>query len=270
MMRVINVDDVTVVKNGNIILDNISFDIEMGSFVSLIGNNGSGKSSLIKVMAGLCNYNGYININGYYLDDIQVNDIRKIMSVVFDDIDEEILGNTVWDNLVMSLIHLGKSDKYIKRRIGEVCSLFDIDKGLLNKKMILLDSEDKNKVLIASAVMSKPSILLLDDCLSMFSYKNKKKIMNILNRLCKEDKMTIIMATNDLDLIFNTSKVMILLNGRLVANGPVKNVFKNKKDIKKYSCSLPFIVDLSMKLIDKGIINNIYLDERKLVDALWK
>ncbi len=259
-----------VVKNSNIILNDISFDIEMGSFVSVIGDNGSGKSTLIKVLSGLLKYSGYININGYYLDDSGINDIRKGISVVFDNIDEEILGNTVWDNLVMSLIHLGKSDKYIKKRIGEVCSLFGIDKDLLNKKIILLDEGLRQKIRIASAIMSKPSILLLDDCLCMLSNKDKKIVVKVLKKMCKNENMTVIMATHDIEDVLNTDRVMIMDNGKITVDGPVKSIFNDKEKIKKYNFDLPFVVELSLKLIDKGIIDNVYLDERKLVDILWK
>ena len=270
MMRVINVDDVTVVKNSCILLDNISFDIEMGSFVSLIGDNGSGKSSLIKVMTGFLKYNGYININGYYLDDNGINDIRKVISVVFDNMDEEVLGNSVWDNLVMSLIHMGKSDKYINDSVKEVCNLFDINVDVLNKKMVLLDDDLKQRVVIASAVISKPSILFLDNCFSLLSSKSKKKIMKILNKLCKVNKMTVIMATNDLDFVLDTDRVIILSSGKIIADGSVKNVFKDKNLIEKHNFSLPFVVELSFLLMKKGVIDNIYFNERKLVDALWK
>ena len=169
MMQVINVDDVTVVNNDRIVLDKISFDVDMGSFVSIIGNNGSGKTSLIKTLSGFMRYSGYISINGYYLDDVGINDIRKVISVVLDSIDEGVLDVTVYDNLVMSLIHMGKSDKYIKKRLDEVCNLFDIDNKIFDKKMLLLDNELKQIVLLASAIMSEPSILLLDNFVDYLS-----------------------------------------------------------------------------------------------------
>lgn len=269
-MQVINVNNVTVVNDNNIIIRNISFNVEMGSFVSIIGKNGSGKSSLIKLMAGFLKYNGYININGYYLDDIGMKDIRRITSVVFDNIDEEILENTVKDNLVMSLVNMGKSNAYVNKRLIEICSLLDIDKSILNKKMVLLDNGLRQKVLIASAIMSKPSILFLDDCLSFLSKKDKNKVLNILKKLCLDDKMTVLMATNDMEDVLKTKDVIVMDNGEILVQGHVKNVLKDVNKIKKFNLDLPFIVSLSMKFIDEGIIDNIYLDERKLVGALWK
>ena len=269
-MQVINVNDVTVVNENNIRIRNISFSIEMGSFVSIIGKNGSGKSSLIKLMSGILNYNGYININGYYLDDVGIKDIRRITSVVFDNMDEEILENIVRDNLVMSLVNMGKSDTYINKRLIEICSLFDFDRSILNKKMILLDNDLRQKVLIASAVISKPSILFLDDCLSLLSKKDKNNVLGILKKLCLNEKMTILMTTNDMEDVLKTDEVIVMDNGEIVIQGRVKNVFKDVNKIKKYNIDLPFVASLSMKLIDKGIIDNIYLDEKKLVGALWK
>ena len=270
MMRVINVDDVTVVKNSSIILNNISFNTEMGSFVSIVGNNGTGKSTLIRTLVGLEKYNGYININGYYLDKIGIYDIRKGVSVVFDDMYQELLGNTVWDNLVINLVHLGKSDDYINKRVKEICNIFDIDDGILNKKMVLLNNGLRQKILIASAVMSKPSILFLDDCLHQLDVKDKEMIISILNKLRKDNKMTIIMTTNDIEDILYSDNVMVLNNGEIIINSTIKNLYKYIDKLEQCVLKLPFIMDLSYRLMDRGLIDNVYVDKRKLVDVLWK
>lgn len=269
-MQVINVNNVSVVDGNNIILRDISFDVDMGTFVSIIGKNGSGKSTLIKLLAGFLRYSGYIDINGYFLDDIGIRDIRKVASVVFDNMNEELLGNTVWECLAMNLINLGKSENYIKNRLGEVCSLFGIDKDLLNKKMILLDNSLRQKILIASAIMSRPSILFLDDCLSLLSGRDKHQVIGILKKLCIKDKMTVLMVTNNVEDVLESNEVIVLDNGEIMFKGNVKNIFRDIKKISKYNFDLPLIVELSIKLIDEGIINNIYLDDKKLVGALWK
>ena len=270
MMRVINVDDVTVVKNSSIILNNISFDVEMGSFVSIIGNNGSGKSTLIRTLVGLEKYNGYININGYYLDKEGIYDIRKGVSVIFDDMYQKLLGNTVWDNLVTSLVHLGKNDDYINKQVADICNIFNIDDGILNKKMVLLDNGLRQKILVAAAIISKPSILLLDDCLHQLNVKDKEMVINILNKYRKDNKMTIIMTTNDMEDILYSNNVIGLDKGKIIFNSTVKNLYKYKSKIEECGLSLPFIMDLSYRLMDKDIIDNIYVDKRKLVDVLWK
>lgn len=270
MMRVINVDSVNVVKNGHVVLNNVSLNIEMGTFVSIVGNNGSGKTSLIRVLTGLDKYNGYININGYYLDDVGINDIRKVINVVFDDLDSVILGNTVWDNLVVNLVHLGKSDSYIKKRVEEICVLFDIDRNILDKKMVLLDNSLKQRIMLASAVISKPSILLLDNCMYKFSVKDRKKIMNILNKLRKEESMTILMVTHNMEDVLMTDRVIVMDKGSIVMDGTVKGIFKDKKKVEKYGVSVPFVVELSMEFIKKNKLDNIYLDKGKLVELLWK
>ena len=270
MMRVINVDDVTVVKNSNVILNNISFDVEMGSFISIVGNNGSGKSTLIRSLLGLENYNGYININGYYLDEVGIYDIRKGVSAVLDDKYQKFLGNTVKDTLIINLVHLGKSDKYINNQIDDICDLFNIDKSILNKKMALLNNRMRQKILIAAAIISKPSILLLDNCLHRLNDIDKKMIMKILNKLRKEDKMTIIMTTNDMEDILFGDNVIVMDKGRIIVNSTIKNLYKYKDKIEDCGIRLPFVIDLSCRLLDNGLINNVYVDKRKLVDELWK
>ena len=117
MIGIINLDSVNFVKDGRIILDNLSFSISKGTFVSIVGANGSGKSTLIKILAGICTYNGYININGYYLDKSNIDVIRKNVSVVFDDIDGSIIDDTVYDNLVMELLHMNKDKKWLVQEL---------------------------------------------------------------------------------------------------------------------------------------------------------
>lgn len=270
MMQVVSLDNVTVVKNNEVILDRISFEVEMGSFVYVIGNNASGKSTLIKTIGGLLKYSGYININGYYLDDVGVNSIRENVSTVLSDIDEEILGNTVWDNLVMPLIFLNKSESYIKKRVADICSLLKINKRILNKKMVLVDDSLRKKILIASAIISKPSILLLDDVLNKMSFDDKQLVLTALNKIRNEENMTIIMATNNVEDIFSGDYVIVLNQGKMVMNDKIKGVFSNINKLKECGFNLPFVVELSLFLLDKGLIDNIYVDERKLVDALWK
>ena len=269
MMKVIAVDDLIVIRDKNIILNNISFDIEMGSFVSIIGANGSGKSTLVKTLAGLVDYSGYISINGFYLDN-DINNIYNSVSYVFGEYDNMILGNTVYDNLLMGLNHLKLSNKEIDAKIDKICKMFDLEKDILDKNMGFLNNDLRQKIMIASALISEPSILILDDCLHQLSVKDRNKIIRLLNKLKEERNMTILMVTHNMEDIFTSDRVMVVDKGKIVMDGSVKEIFLDKEKIKNYGLDIPFVVDLSLQLIKNNKINNIYFNQRKLVDELWK
>ncbi|MEE3344088.1 MAG: ATP-binding cassette domain-containing protein [Bacilli bacterium] len=270
MLRVINVENVSVKKNGYILLNDLTFEVRMGTFVSIIGGNGSGKSTLIRLLVGLEKYNGFININGYFFDDDSKYDILSGVSVVFDELNSELLGITVKDCLMLGLVGLGKSKVYIDKKINEICQLFKIDKMILNKKIVLLDNALRQRLLIASAVITEPTILLLDDCMHQLSINERNNIISILNKLKKDKKMSIIMVTHDMNDVLKSDRVLVMNNGSIVMDGSVKSVFKQKDKLLNYGLQLPIVVDLSLMLMKRGKISNIYLNERKLVDALWK
>ena len=269
MIGIINLDSVNCVKDGRIILDNLSFSISKGTFVSIVGANGSGKSVFLKILAGICTYNGYINVNGYYLDKSNIDVIRKNVSVVFDDIDGSIIDDTVYDNLVMELLHMNKDKKYIDKRVEEICSLFGI-RDILYRNMNLLSNSERQKVLIASSLISKPDILLLDDCMHQMSNKDRKDIIDILNKIKKKEGLTIIMATHNTEDVMFTDRVMVLDRGKITLDGTPTSIFKRRDILDKCGVSIPFVIDLSLRLVDKGIIKHVYFDVRKLVDAVWK
>ena len=173
MTKIINLDDVTKVINGSIILDKLSFSIEKGTFVSIVGGNGSGKSTLVKILAGLYSYNGYININGYRLDDDNINLIRKNVSVILSEMDDNITMDTVYDVLIMVLVELGKSDVYIRKRVNDICNVFGI-RNILYRDMRLISNSERQKVMIAASIMEVPDILILDDYMHQLNVKDKE------------------------------------------------------------------------------------------------
>lgn len=269
MIRVINLDSVSCVRDGNVILDNLNFDIEKGSFVSIIGSNGSGKSTLVKVLAGIFEYNGYININGYSLNNSNIGEIRKKVSVVLDDMDNMFIGETVCDELAVSLNNLGEDELYIGKRVMEVARLFEIE-DILNKSVMDITNSQRQKVFIAEALMSYPDIVIIDDCMHQLCTYDKKLVFKILNKYKKEKKLTIIMVSHDMEDVINSDRVIVMNKGRVAMDGSAVSVFKEKDKLFKLGIKIPFVIELSLRLMDKGIVNHVYLDMRKLVDDIWK
>ena len=269
MLNVLNISNVSVENNNNLILKNISFSIDRGSFVSIVGPNGSGKSTLIKMLSGLITYSGYVNIYGYVLDSININDIRQGMAVVMDDIDNQFMGETVFDDLIFNMENLRYSKEEIEKKVEYISELFNL-KDILNNDVRYITNSQRQILSIAASLSTDPSILLLDDCLHQLSVKDKKMIFNILKKYRKDKKITIIMITHDMSDVLYSDRVIVLNNGNIVSDGSVTSVFKNRDLMNKNGLEIPFVIDLSLRMMDKGIINHIYLDMGKLVKDLWR
>lgn len=269
MRNVINVSNVSVKLDDNLVIKNVSFDVGANSFVSIVGPNGGGKSTLIKTLAGLIKYNGYININGYVLDEINADKIRCDMAVVLDDIDNQFMGETVFDDLIFNMENLRYSNKEIDKRVEYISDLFGL-KDILDNEIRYITNSDRQRLAIAASLVTNPSILLLDDCLHQLSVKDKKEVLDILKRYRKENKITIIMVTHNMDDVLYSDRVIVLNSGNVISDGSVISVFKDRKLMNKNGLRIPFVIDLSLRLMNEGVLEHIYLDNGKLVRDLWK
>ena len=269
MDNVINFDGVSYAKDGKIILKNLTFDIKEGSIVSIVGANGSGKSTLINILAGITSYNGYIAINGYYLNKRNMKDIRNVTSVLFDDINNLPVGEFVSDELSIGLNNLGEDELKISKKVIDIAKKFKIDK-ILNNGVFNISNSERVKMFIASALITNPSVLIMDDCLHQLSVSDKKLVLDILKNYNKEKKLTIVMVTNNMDDTCISDRIIVLSKGSVVMDGTPLNVFKQRDKLLSYGVNVPFVIDLSLKLMDKKIVNHVYVDMGKLVDDLWK
>lgn len=269
MRSVINVSNVSVKLGDKLVVKNISMDISGNSFVSIVGSNGSGKSTFIKTFAGLVKYNGYININGYVLDDENISLIRQGMAIVLDDVHTQFMGETVFDDLIFNMENLRYSKSEIEKRVEYISELFRL-KDILNTEVKYITNSDRQRLAIAASLTTNPSILLLDDCLHQLSVQDKKEVLDILKKYRKENKITIIMTTHNMDDVMYTDRVIVFHDGVIVQDGSVISTFKNRDLMNRNGLKVPFVILLSLKLMDKGVIDHIYLDIGKLVRELWK
>lgn len=237
------------------------FNLEVNrEFISIYGNNGSGKSTLVKVLMGLYNFDGNI-----FIDDIAFNKdttdmMEKRLSFLLKDYDDVIVAETVFDEIAFPLENLGHTKDHIKKEIDEISKKIGIS-DLLEKDPHELSLEKRNLVSLATALVSKPDILVIDNMLSEFD-------LNII-KLIKDLKMTIINFTSNSEDCLYGDRIVVLDKGKIVLDNKKEDFFDDADKVKKYM-KLPFIVDLSNRLKFYDLIDKIYFDEKELVNALWK
>ena len=251
------------------ILNDISFDIPEGAFVSISGSNNCGKTTLIKMLSGLISSNNMVMINGFKIESINKTKLFYDEGIVILNENINFLFDTVKDEIMFILDNIKMDEELKLNRYNSVLKLLNLSKyEKVNPNT--LNRNNKILVLLALAIIHKPKILYLDDIDSMMSKSERKNIMNVLHYLNKKENMTIVMATSKLEMTLNTDYLYILSDGNLVLEGKPLDLLKDDNVINKLGLSIPFMVDLSVKLKDYDLIDNIILEMEGMVDLLWK
>ena len=268
MDNIIQIKDLNFTYQDKVIFKNLNLNIKKNSFVSIIGPNGSGKSTLIRILSGLNSYDGYITINGHYLNKENIKIIRRTLGVVFDNPDNQFIGQTVIDDLAFNLENLSYSKEEINKEISYIAKLFKIEKVLLSEPSNLNNST-KQKVAIASALIHKPKILMLDESLHQLDNKDKKIVFKALETYKKEHDLTIILITHNQEDTILSDRIIVIDKQKIILDGKVEEVYTKEKILYNLGIEIPFIIKLSINLKLYDLIDEIYLDKDKLVNKLW-
>jgi len=246
----------------------LDLKIERGKFVSIIGSNGTGKSTLIKILIGLLKYDGYINIDGYHLNNFYLKEIRRKIGVVFDNPDNHFVCETVIDDLAFTLENLQYNREEMTDAIKNIAKIFKIE-DILEKEPRNLTNSEKQKVAIAGSLIFEPKILILDEALHQLTSQDKTFVLKILKKYQKEKKLTIIMVTHDLENTLYSDEIIILNNGNIYLKGSLEEIYQNKEKLSKLNLNLPFIINLSYKLQEENIIDKVYFNQEDLMEDIW-
>lgn len=250
------------------IFENLNMEIEKGKITSIIGPNGSGKSTLIKILIGLYNYNGSIRINDISLLKDNIKEIRKIIGVVFANPDNQFVAETVMDDIAFTLENMNYKKENIRKKIEEVTKYLGIY-DILEYNPHDLNSNQKQLVSLASALVHDPKILILDEALTMLDPFDKEKILNILKEL-NDKGLTILNISHDIEDTLISDTIYVLDKGKIVLSGTKDEVYKEEDLLHNLGFELPFMVELSNRLMFYDLIDHVVYDMEELVDNLWK
>lgn len=269
MKTVIEMKNVSYIKEEKTILNSINLIIKEGEFVSVVGGNGSGKSSLVRVLLGLeKTNNGDIFVFGKKIIENK-SEILKHVGVLFENPTDSFVCNKVSDELKFSLKNMRLSNDEIDVRFKEVVDYLNIE-HLLDCIPHSLSGGEKQLVSLGVALMLKPEILIVDESLNMVDAITKEKLLKLLKRLHKENSMAIIYVTNDLEDTMYTDRVILLSHGTICLDEKIKNAFNDEKIYRDAGLALPFMIDLSKKLQYYGLVDKLEFNMDKLVNKLWK
>lgn len=237
-------------------LDNVSFEINDGEFIGIIGHTGSGKSTLIQHLNGLLKPDsGHIYIDGVDITQKGVNmkDIRSKVGIVFQYPEYQLFEETVYKDIAYGPSNLGYSEDKIKKIIFEVINLLGLDAKLLNKSPFELSGGQKRKVAIAGVLAMNPQILILDEPTAGLDPLGREELLSLMKKLHKGGKTIITVSHSMEDIAKIADRVMVLGSGRLALFDTVENVFREKELLKSLGLNVPQISIVMSELKRNGI-----------------
>lgn len=248
-MSIINVQNLSFTYDDkNLALDDVSFQVEEGSYTTIIGHNGSGKSTLAKLLIGLLEAkSGTIEMAGMPLDEEHLYDIRKQVGVVFQNPDNQFIGSTVADDIAFGL----ENHQIEPAKMQEKIDMFAKKVGMqdfLASEPTKLSGGQKQRVAIAGVLAMDLHIIIFDEATSMLDPKGKKEINDLIEELHKKSNLTIISITHDMEEVTRSDKVIVLNDGKVSMEGKPEIILKKEKALVEANLDLPFAMKLQKAL----------------------
>lgn len=257
---IVKVNDVSYIYNSNLAegrdvkaLSGINVELKKGQFIVVIGRNGSGKSTFARLLnALLLPVEGTVVINGIDTrDEEKVWEIRRSVGMVFQNPDNQIVGTIVEEDVAFGPENLGVPPEEIKTRVADALKAVGIS-DYSKHAPHLLSGGQKQRVAIAGILAMKPECIVLDEATSMLDPVGRKEVMNVLRKLNKQDGITVIHITHHMDEASMADRVIIVDEGKIVLDGPPKEVFSNVEKVKELGLDVPQVTELFNELKKEG------------------
>lgn len=236
-------------------LSGVNLTISKGEFIGIIGKTGSGKSTLVQLMNGLLvPQRGDVIVDGINTKEKKkVKEIRKRVGLVFQYPEYQLFEETVYKDIAFGPKNLGFPDDEVDKKVKEVCELLEIPQNILEKSPFELSGGQKRRVAIAGILAMDPECLILDEPTAGLDMKGRKRIFNIIERLHREVKKTIILISHNLeDVAALCERVIILNSGKIYFDGPKHEIFENIQLLEKSGLIAPDILYLQYRLKMRG------------------
>ncbi|VQA97225.1 ABCtransporter ATP-binding protein cobalt transport [Streptococcus pneumoniae] len=248
----------------------ITFHVKRGEWLSIVGRNGSGKSTTVRLIDGLLEAeSGEIVIDGQRLTEENVWNIRRQIGMVFQNPDNQFVGATVEDDVAFGLENQGLSRQEMKKRVEEALDLV----GMLDFKKrepARLSGGQKQRVAIAGVVVLRPAILILDEATSMLDPEGRRELIGTVKGIRKDYDMTVISITHDLEEVAMSDRVLVMKKGEIESTSSPRELF-SRNDLDQIGLDDPFANQLKKSLSHNGYnLPENYLTESELEDKLWE
>ena len=269
--ELVKVDSVSYTYEGQLekALKDVSFSIMEGEWLAIVGHNGSGKSTMAKLLNGLqFPESGNIYVKGQLLTHETVWDIRKEVGMVFQNPDNQFVGTTVQDDVAFGLENNGVPREIMVERLHWALKSVKME-AFLDQEPHHLTGGQKQRVAIASVLALQPSIIILDEATSMLDPRGREELMELVRVLREEQKITVVSITHDLNEASKADRIIVMNDGQIYKEGKPDEIFRLDEELSAIGLDIPFAIKLSKALYDQQVpISGSYLLFEQLVKEL--
>ncbi len=251
-------------------LRGVTLDIEEGSFVAILGHNGSGKSTFAKLMNGiLLPSDGTVYISNMKTSDEEhLWDVRKTAGMVFQNPDNQIIGNVVEEDVGFGPENMGVPTDEIWKRVDESLEAVGMTAYRLQSPNKLSGGQ-KQRVAIAGVMAMKPRCIVLDEPTAMLDPNGRREVIKTVRELNQREGITVLLITHYMEEVIEADRVVVMDEGKVVMDGTPREVFSRVKELKQYSLDVPQVTELAEELKAAGMdIPDGILTIDELVDSL--
>lgn len=252
------------------ILKNVSFHVKQGEWLSIVGHNGSGKSTTVRLIDGLLEAeSGDIIISGDKLTADNVWEKRRQIGMVFQNPDNQFVGATVEDDVAFGLENQGMDYPMMVKRVHEALELVGMQ-DFKEREPARLSGGQKQRVAIAGVVALQPEIIILDEATSMLDPEGRLELIRTVKEIKDKNHLTVISITHDLDEISLSDRVLVMKNGQVESTATPRELF-SRPDLEDLGLDQPFVNQVKVAMIQTGLtLPETYLTEKELQEQLWE
>ena len=250
-------------------LNGVSFSITKGEWVSIIGQNGSGKSTTARLIDGLFEeFEGIVKIDGERLTAENVWNLRRKIGMVFQNPDNQFVGATVEDDVAFGMENQGIPREEMIKRVDEALLAVNM-LDFKTREPARLSGGQKQRVAVAGIIALRPEIIILDESTSMLDPTGRSEIMRVIHEIKDKYHLTVLSITHDLDEAASSDRILVMRAGEIIKEAAPSELFATSEDMVEIGLDVPFSSNLMKDLRTNGFdLPEKYLSEDELVELL--
>ena len=237
-------------------LEDVSFSVESGEFLGIIGHTGSGKSTLIQMFNGLLRpTSGNVYVNGQEIHESKESrkNARRSVGMVFQYPEYQLFEETVYRDIAFGPQNLGLSPEEVKQNVLEAAEIVELPSSVLEQSPFDLSGGQKRRAAIAGVLAMKPEILVLDEPVAGLDPKARRGVLEQINRLHQSTHITVIMVSHSMEDVAKYAKRILVMNeGKAVYHDTPREIFQHRKEIEQMGLSVPQVCKLVQHLKERG------------------
>ena len=238
-------------------VENLSFDVQPGEFLGIIGHTGSGKSTLIQHLNGLLRpTSGQVLLNGrdIWAEPKKIRDVRFRVGLVFQYPEYQLFEETAYKDIAFGPKNMGLDEKEIDRRVRASAAFAGLEEELLEKSPFDLSGGQKRRVAIAGVIAMEPEVLILDEPSAGLDPAGRRSLLENIRAYHKEKGTTVVMVSHSMDEVAeNVDRIVVLADAGVVMSGTPHEVFSRAQELIDVGLNVPQVTQVAMELVRRGV-----------------